>query len=552
MQLALSTLLLAFTWVLWWLALAGVGQVFRMRARPLSVRRASWLGLFAVTLLSMILALLVPLGNPLARTVGWSIVVVGVAAAIVSGLWRRWRLILLITALAVITALMSSVLPSNYDLGLYHAGAISYVREGGTVVGLANLHDRFGFSSSMWPLSAFLGLGLWDSGEYRLVNGLLILLIAGEAAVRFRSSGRRDPSAILVLFSAVLLLGAVAHYPGRLVASSAQDWAVAALMVVSATYLLDALPREASRAKATTAVLIAAMAGAMRPTGWVFAVVTLLILGWVTLRSRGISATFSRLLPGVFGLIALGSATAIRDLLSSGWLLFPARYFPLPVDWRYPDPEGTSAAITAWARTPFQDPSVTLADSSWITNWLLRLPADWGFFSFLVLGVGVILCIAVLPSARTALWRQRRVVALGIAPSVAVLAAWIVVAPDPRFAWGPLLLVVLVPLSVLVSERAPDRTLGLAALAGIAIVVFAVGRGSLSEMTLQLHPLPIIDSQPVSLNDGSSVLVPSQGDQCWGEFPLCRPWYSDPRIELRGADWRSGFQPMSRLIESQE
>ena len=151
--------LLALTWVVWWVAVLGIGSwITGQRAREICVR--AWVGLFVLTLAAMALALVMPLGQPGARIAAWALLTVGVVGFIRVGLWRRWRRIAIVAAVALVAAALSSVEPSNYDLGLYHAGSIAYVREGGTVIGLANLHDRFGFSSSMWPLSAFLGLGL--------------------------------------------------------------------------------------------------------------------------------------------------------------------------------------------------------------------------------------------------------------------------------------------------------------------------------------------------------------------------------------------------------
>ena len=459
----------------------------------------------------------------------------------------------MVAAAAVVLALFASVQPSNYDLGLYHAGSIAYVREGGTVIGLANLHDRFGFSSSMWPVSAFLGLGLWDGGEFRLFNGLIALLIVGDLAVRLRRGRLRRPSTLLLDFGAVLLLGAVVQYPGRLIASSAQDWAAAVLMVVSAVYLLDALRRPDRRVASAVAVLTATMAGAMRPTGWIFALATLLVILVSAARSTGWRSGVRHVVPSVSGALVLGMATAIRDAFTTGWLLFPSGFLPVPVLWRYPDPTETSQAITAWARTPFQDPAVTMADAAWIPGWLMRLPTDWAVFSTLVLAGALVLLMLALPAARAGVSSHRRAVLLAITPSAAVLLAWLIVAPDPRFAWGPLLLVVLVPLAFALSSVSATRLApSLLVVGALGILAVAFMRGSPLETSWRLQPMPTVAVEQTTLSDGTAAVVPINDDRCWGEFPLCRPNYASNAVELRSETWRGGFQPMSRLSESQE
>ena len=547
-----SPAFLALTWIVWWVASVGLGW-FVSRRRSRNVAILGWIGLLVLTVTSLLLGLLVPLGAPVARIVAWLLLGIGLLCFAWAGLWRCWRLLLVIAALAGLAALLSSVAPSNFDLGLYHAGSIAYVREGGSVIGLANLHDRFGFSSSMWPLSAFLGLGLWDGGEFRLVNGLLLALLAADLLVRIRSGRSRQPGTVVLTAGAVLLAGAVIQYPGRLIASSGQDWSVAVLMIVSAAYLVDALTHPRRDYVVTVAVVSSALAGALRPTGWIYAIATVAVLVGFHARTSGWRVASRVVAPGVGIALALGVLTAVRDALTSGWLLFPASAFPLPVSWRYPDPTGTSQDITAWARTPFQDPAQTLADNSWISGWLTRLPADWAVFALLMLALVLAVWLIASPVARAALAAERQVVVLALVPSVVVLIVWFVTAPDPRFAWGPLLLVVLIPLGFLVPTISRPRLWPVAvALVSIVIVSLAVARGSMLEVSLRLQPMPVVAVESGSLTDGTSVVIPVNGDQCWGEFPLCRPWYSSADVELRGETWQSGFQPISRLNDSQE
>ena len=547
-----SPALLALTWISWWFANMGLGWLLVGR----KVRNPAilgWFGLMGVTSAALLLGLIVPLGAPAARIAAWIVLIVGLLGFVWARLWKRWRLLLVVAVLAGIAALLSSVVPSNYDLGLYHAGSIAYVREGGSVIGLANLHDRFGFSSSMWPLSAFLGLGLWDGSEFRLVNGLLLALLVSDVLTRIRSRRAGQPGTVVLTSGAVLLLGAVIQYPGRLIASSAQDWAVAVLIVVSAAYLVDALTYPRRHHVVTAAIGAAALAGAMRPTGWIYAIATVAVLGLVNYRRIGLNFAARALAPGLIGAVALGTLTAIRDALISGWLLFPAGVVPLPVPWRYPDPTSTSQGITAWARAPFQDTSQTLADNAWIPGWLIRLPTDWAFFAMVVLLLVLIAWCVASPATRASFWAQQRVVTLALIPSGVVLIAWFVTAPDPRFAWGPLLLVVLIPLGFLVPTiTRPWVWLAAVAVASIAIVAVAVARGSVLNVSLHLKPMPGAIVEIGSLADGTSVVIPVNGDQCWGEFPLCRPWYSSADVALRGETWQSGFQPISRLNDSHE
>ncbi|MGG7036922.1 MAG: LIC_10190 family membrane protein, partial [Flavobacterium sp.] len=61
---------------------------------------------------------------------------------------------LLLLGCLIITLLFAIVKPKLFDTYLYHINAIQWNEYYRAVPGLANLHDRFGFNSSMFVLSA--------------------------------------------------------------------------------------------------------------------------------------------------------------------------------------------------------------------------------------------------------------------------------------------------------------------------------------------------------------------------------------------------------------
>jgi hypothetical protein len=505
---------------------------------------AVWIGLSVLTAMSMAVGLLGPMGHPLSRAVIGAVLVVGLVGAVIR--WRMWATpwMLIVPAAALILAVVAATQPSNYDTGLYHIGSITYLREGGTVPGLANLHDRFGFSSSMWPLSVALGLGMWDGGEFRLVNGLLVTIAVGDLIIRLRGPLRTSPGTYVYSLGLLFALGAVIQYPGRLIASSAQDTAAAILVVASGAYLVDFLVHRQRRTLGSVAIVVAALAGAMRPLGWIFAVVTVVSIvlggGW----RRGESGR-SAIVPGLAVTFVLGALTLARDIMTSGWLFFPVALLPVPVSWRVPDPGPTSRDILAWARTPFQDPELTLASNEWIPGWLLRLPTDWSIPALgLLLGSALVASIA-SQDVRRAWQSRRRVLALGLLPPIITVVFWLMSAPDPRFAWGSILLVGLIPVGVLASATLSLRAWWrLLAVMSFCLILLATARASLAGASWNLAEPPSVEVTSETISDGTRVSVPVNGDQCWSKFPLCRPWYAPKSVGLRGTSWVDGFTPL--------
>ena len=536
----------------------------------MGLRAALWWGFALALILILSVNLVVPMNSLIARLLLGLLILLGVFGLLTT----RWRgrlhsipWIPLIVSIAVLVVLGVAALGPvvNYDTGLYHLGAIGYAREFGTVPGLANVHDRFGFNSSLWPLGATadsLGMGLQG---FRVINGFILTLLVVEVLGRLRSAPRTPGSILLFVTGTVALFGSL-QYTDRLIAGPSQDFAALALFLVSSAYLLDAL-QAAQRGinpwrAAGLSILLASLAATVRPLGWLVVAVTAAVFIGVWVRHPKLR--FAR--RGVFLWpvtlsVVLAILMSIRDVLLSGWFLFPLGLIPFPVDWRLPSTAATRADITGWARTPFQDPSVTLADNTWVLGWLQRLPLDWGFLAaagLFFLGFGLSAALAwSRPELRKPLQAALPVFGAAATPSLAALVAWFVTAPDPRFAWGPLLVIAALPL-VWWLDVARLRSAALVATA-VLLAVIAVGFGwmrsegfglftdketSPAFFAVPVTPLPVMLTEAAVLVDGTPAQRTTGGDdRCWAAFPLCAPWYAPLDAERRGQDLRNGFRP---------
>jgi len=59
---------------------------------------------------------------------------------------------------------------TSFDTGLYHAQAVKWIKEYGTVPGLGNLHHRLAFNSSWFHFAAFFDILAFAGKSYHLVN----------------------------------------------------------------------------------------------------------------------------------------------------------------------------------------------------------------------------------------------------------------------------------------------------------------------------------------------------------------------------------------------
>lgn len=575
----LGTWLLLAAWMLalgWFAAVLSVARVGVVGA----VRIALWTGASVFVLALLVVNLALPLRGPAAV---WAMIGLTVGLVSLAGLlmfakgsrlwstatmpvWRAWLpvpyLALLALLFVVAHATFGSV--SNFDSGLYHLNAVSFAAEYPTIPGLANLHDRYGTNVSLFEVAAYLQNLPWGADAFRLAVGFFMSLFVLDLSLRLLSR-RVDPGTLSMLLATALMVPFLLADPGYWITSPAADTTSMLVSVVSGAFLVDALWRRDS-VSGTLAVLTAALAASMRAQLWVLVVLSagvLVFVAWRTRRTEGQDRSRVAALTWIgAGLTALLLAVQlIRDTVLSGWLIYPAGNFPVPVEWRSGDPQVAREWIQSWARTPGADPSTTLGTWDWLGPWLGRNLDDWSIRGAIGL-LALALLVALVPRQREDAERPPalRTAVLATLPALATVLVWFVAAPDPRFAWGPIVSLGLIPAGVaLAALPGPAIVLPIVAgvmtlsvlppaLAGIANLSSTIAPDWQSR-TYEFGPIPVIAAvnpvpEPamvdVVLDSGRVVQRPAEGDQCWTVFPLCRPT-TETALQFRGADVREGF-----------
>jgi len=97
---------------------------------------------------------------------------------------------------------------ADYDAGLYHIAAVKWSRLYAIVPGLANLHLRFGFSSTLTLMAAFLDHTLWMGNAAHFLNTFLLAALAASiirSAAIILTTSVASLHHWLLLFSALLI-----------------------------------------------------------------------------------------------------------------------------------------------------------------------------------------------------------------------------------------------------------------------------------------------------------------------------------------------------------
>jgi hypothetical protein len=537
-------------------------------------RRAMWLGLLLVTVVLLASSLVWPLSS--AATLVMILTLTGLMGAIAiamglrlrsrrpprsGGSFHRDRALIIAALLAVALFLAVAALGpvTNYDTGLYHLGSIRYAADFGTIPGLANLFNPFGYANSQFVLGAFLGNGPWNGEGYRLLNGLFVVMLLVDLALRMSRRARLPGDYVLMIGAglAVLPLIGLSDY---LVTSPTSDTAVMLLALISATYLTDAaISKKYFAPDASVAIATAIMTFLMRPTMAIFAVLVILVIVILIVRQGSRPGLAWLRIAAVTAIGACGIALqGLRDYFLSGWLLYPLSIHRFDVPWQTIDPTANREMTLAVARDP-----VNYAQAAhgweWVVPWIRRLPQQWETYELLAAAVVVLACVL---SARGGRPLRLKMLALLLLPAgVSVALWWLLSPPSFRFAWGPLFAIVAMSCGWLLWRSKPSAALPLLLpillTASLCLVVgFCVlsrldvsDRVSRGEFRLGgvglgygLAPVPIAPTVEKTLSTGVHLLYPTESDQCWAAYPMCT-YFTDSDISYRGEGIADGFLP---------
>lgn len=582
----MTAFLILATWVGWVAAAAGLGTGLLALLRPHWASRTIWqaglwlgLGLFLVG--SAALQLLIGLGG----TSGSTIAAVAIVSGLALGSWVAWRqahsrviplgtiwawrrlpilalLALLVVGLTAMARLATGE-PMDADAGSYRIAAILYAGDDRIIPGLANIHFRFGFNSTLWPFGALVGTGLWEGLGYRVITGVFVTAMIVDVVIRLllpRVQGAR-PGDWFMVVAAAFTGGVILTDGGRWIPSPGQDIAFLVVAAVSVAMLADYAYRPLEQRWAGgMAIITAVTAGSIRPLGWVLAVGSLLVVAFFVPRGKTLARNVrwrTLRLPLVFlGVTAL--VMVARDAVLSGWLLYPMSVLPLPVPWITPSGEGASQGITAYGRAPGIDATIVLSSNDWLAPWIRGFLNSREAFLLRFMILGALLPL-IWPAGRRA-WRASLQPFLwSVAPSLLLLVVWFITAPDVRFGWAGLLGVVALPGAFILAAGAypslATRVVGVLALAAMMATQVLNGRfeprggGPVPtsvifagvHVNLLLAPPPTPEARTGQLGDGTPVRFPATGGNCYDIYPLCLLPGTGGDIRRLGDDMSDGF-----------
>ncbi len=337
---------------------------------------------------------------------------------------------------------------NHYDTGLYYLNAIQWARDFPVVPGLANLHSRLGFNQSLFLFVAFLtkvsNLGL---GRACQVVNPIVVFVSGWAVLDRLKLNLTQPKARRLRLYAVLLLCPLFFLATHIwMSAPTSDISAAAFALpgaVAAFCCLEAI-FEKNRSEAINWLLLLAMLGStimkLKLSYAVLggAAVGVAAFAFVFIWRREFLRVWIR--AAVLAAIMV-IPWAVRGVVLSGYAFYPSTLIRFHTDWAIPSKQANSDRdwIYSWAKFPDKTPQEVLGNNAWFGPWVERNAKDSeNVFLFLLMTAGLLSAFlsAIFPANR----EQRLLAILLMVPSTVALIFWFKTAPDPRFAYGTLLL----------------------------------------------------------------------------------------------------------------
>ena len=463
---------------------------------------------------------------------------------------RRRRVTLVVAVVTLLTAIVVAYAACDkvalYDTGLYHLQAVKWMSRYPVVVGLGNLHMRFGYNNSVHLFGAYTD-ALWEGVAAHLANGFLLACALSHwfAEILTARTPRGRVRQVYCLLTLPWLLTKI--WTGE-VSSLSTDLPLAIFALLFALELLSLAKVSRDRLGLPLALIATLAAVAVTTKLGGMALVVVAGVAIVALAGKDIVTRRWLIILALPALLVVGWLA--RGVVLSGWLVYPV-FGHLPLSWSVPR---TLAAfdygnIQSWSRMQGTPPEVLAAHDFWwwFGPWLDGFRASREFMLLVV--------SSALIAWRTAQGPGRAAVRTAgewgaIAACLLGILEWLTGAPDLRYGnfWFWMLPAVLVaPMIADGMRQALVRT----AVVAFSLALCAWSGGFAFHETASVPklwgrpPAPQRAKTVHNQTGQTDVLVPSTDDRCFAEPLPCTP---QPGIQtLRDpSDLGAGFDPAPR------
>jgi hypothetical protein len=452
----------------------------------------------------------------------------------------------------------------SYDHGLYHLQMVKWLTAFPLVPGLGILHHRFAFNNSSLLYAAQMNVGFFEGLAHQTASTLLVFMLVVRCFIALYRLVQQGTQARFSNIFYVLMIPFILNY--ILISSFAgysTDVVVFILQVVLAGKVLELHSRYDRsltdlKPRVFFILLLSILGITVKLSFVVFAILAIVaaLAAWVWTAGTGIRQHARTIFTWSGFAALLFIPWLIRNIILSGYLIYPSTLISFPVKWKIPaamaDP--IAAGITAWAR---ELGGGTIPADQWFANWYSVFPFEMKeAIIYAVLILAVVVLLRLFFRLDPIEWRGP-VLMLGV--TLLSLLYWFWMAPALRFAGALFWLAIVLGLVLLLGQlsrlqavRSPHMLLVFIVLA--VMLWLSPDFKSVSMRTMIVPPLEgdVAAGQLVGdieqfqqTRSGLKIyLAAGEADElCWNmPLPCARRADFDPRLSLIDpTDIRKGF-----------
>lgn len=464
-----------------------------------------WLGLFLAICVLQLTAIVLPIGKK-------SLLLLAVGSAI-GYLWSRPRAIKCLTKINAVIGFLIVLAVSYaalgkvgwYDTGLYHLQAMKWLTNFGYVPGLGNIHGRFAFNSAFHLFAGQVeAFGIPAKACHVALPFLYCLTICDLVLNGLLTS--KSSSRYFALLTLPYIIAKACTFELPSLSTDAPSYLVAVAVFIRLLRFED------TRHHYLVVCALSLLSILFKLTNLPIVLAPILLL--FIRKNRPLSF---KAIAGLY-VFAL-SGYLIRNIIHSGWLLYPFTQFDFPVDWKVPYNEVWSQAlwIKSWARIPGKSPQEVLDHGflNWFVPWFKAFIVHPEFYFFIA-------SLVLVPFAR--LGRMQWFSAI---LALSCIAFWFFQAPDLRF--GGIFFWILFATVFTFVETKKGRVV--AWFAAVYLLVCLLGdlgarlpqAEEFSWTYIPIAPRVPFTAAPLSAPNAVQLYTPVNTDQCWDDELFCTP-----------------------------
>jgi len=430
------------------------------------------------------------------------------------------------------------------DTGSYHIQSIKWLQEFGTVPGIVNLHERYGFNSSWFSSIALFGVSSSSFNYYTSLNSFVSILFCFYLVTRITRPGSR-PS-FIAGFTAVLLFS-LALWPLIRGNSTTANYDFITTVLVFILFT-ETITGKGESSRMHELVLWPVYLCTVRMTNFPLLIISFACLILLIKKREVKSFILYTLL-----ILLLVIPFFIRNIVLTGYPFFPSPALGFfQVDWK---PAQSSINNLLYFIKYYNRVSTTYLDleqtkalgaTGWIPYWFRYL---FTYDKILLLGSAAGFLVSFPFTWKKSTWP--RIYKAIIGAFGVQLIAWFVIAPDPRFIYGILLCGVFsgfyyLPLPYL--SFSAKKINSLLMTISVFILIF-IARKSAYDASYRnwMQPDPLVQPALKQVTAGGIRMnIPERvngnwNPRCYGSGLPCL-YEVNPDLEPRGKSLKNGFR----------